>query len=86
MQKINKKNITRWFKKGWAYSIVMAVVSFGVTLLTNTTVARLTDVVSTEGISWKDLFAFGLMAMAFGFVILPTVSGYFMEWINKKIK
>jgi len=67
---------TLW-KKGFIFSLIMAVIGF--LLSTVVALVSLQDLI-TGGVS------IGLGAIAILIVVSPIIQGYFIEWINNKIK
>lgn len=72
-------NYIKLWKKGFFYSLIVAVIAFLVSYFT--TVMTIGDVDSIKAITNA-----GIIVLIVSFIAMPVVYGYLIEWINKKVK
>jgi hypothetical protein len=84
MIKINKNNLIRWFKKGWFYSILTTIIGY----LTATLGLKsgLKYMLETGTFNLTSLITLGILAIVWGFLVYPVISGWMVEFTNKKVK
>ena len=77
---LNVKQITKWLKKGVAYTLIMTVVGFVISMVAmgmGTAESLLASVMA------GDFATIGIVFIVF-LVVQLTISGFFIEWINKQ--
>lgn len=84
---IEKRDLVRWFKKGWVYIIITTIITlivsnFGITSaqgLMNQLAANPTGAIT-------GLLAVGLLGLAWALVAFPLISGWLVEEVDKRIR
>ena len=81
---IKTKELFRWFKKGWGYSILIFLFSLITNVIGMKSIQSLLENIKTININL--LLTAGVFVLVWGFVVVPVVSGFIIEFVNKKIK
>lgn len=82
--KVNKTELMRWFKKGWAYTGLATIV--GVISSRVGVNAFYTLLQENPGIAITSLITLGVLSIIWGVLVYPIISGFLIEFINKRVR
>ncbi len=84
---IEKRDLVRWFKKGWVFVILTTVVNL---LITNFGVASfngLIDQIATNPTgALSGILAIGLISLVWAFLAFPLIAGWLIEEVDRRIR
>lgn len=85
---MEQRDLIRWFKKGWAYIIVGAVVNWFVTAIMGVTSFQvLVDMITTNPTgAITGIIALGILTLLYALAIFPIFSGWLIEEIDRRIR